>query len=951
MGSTSFTTDSALILVVDDDRLMRQQVRRVMEQAGYQIVEAQNGEQAIAAYIQFRPSLVLLDAVMPVMDGFICCRHLRSLSDGDRVPILIVTRLDDAESLELAFDAGATDFITKPINETVLRQRVRHLLQASQAMAELRATTDAAQASRQQVTNILESISDGFFALDNEWRFTYINQHAQVFLQKTQSELLGKSVWDEFPEAVGSVFYQEYHKARAQQIAVTFEEFYPPLDTWFAVNAYPAKDGISVYFQNITERKRLEEIARTREQELSDFLENASVGIHWVGADGIIIWANQAELDLLGYTREEYIGQHIAKFHADREAIDEILQRLNAGETLCDYGARLLCKDGSTRDVLISSNVFWKERQFIHTRCFTRDITDRKRMEIQLQQTMQLQQAILNSASYTIISTTVDGTILTFNAAAEKLLGYSASEVVGKTTPAIIHDWEEVVTQARELTQELGVSIEPGFEVFVAKARRGKPTEREWTYIRKDGSRFPVLLSISAMHDPSGKITGFLGIASDITERKQAEAELQRQNSRSQIFAEITLKIRQSLQLESILQTTVNEIQKFLRADRVVIFRLYSNGSGDVVREAVVTGYPAICGQHIYDPCFGEEYIQKYQQGRISAIHDVEQAEMHACHKELLQQFGVRANLVVPVFLKRELWGLLIAHQCNSPRIWSSFETELLRQLSDQIGIALAQAQMLAEETRYSRELARSNAELQQFASVASHDLQEPLRKIQAFGNRLKASCGDALNEQGRDSLERMQNAAGRMQTLIDDLLMLSRVTTRAQPFVTVDLNRVVNEVLSDLEVRIQQTGGKVEVSTLPKIDADPVQMQQLLQNLLSNALKFHKQETPPVVKLSSQLFDSQQQPVMDGAIATSCQIVVEDNGIGFEQKYLDRIFNVFQRLHSRSQYEGTGIGLAICRKIVERHQGSITAQSSLEQGAKFTVTLPIKQLVGDKPE
>ncbi|MBD2306069.1 response regulator [Chroococcidiopsis sp. FACHB-1243] len=801
--------DATTILVVDDDKLMRQHMRRVMEQAGYQVVEAQNGEQAIAAYTQFRPSLVLLDAVMPVMDGFACCRHLRSFPNGDSVPILIVTRLDDAESLQLAFDAGATDFITKPINDIVLRQRVRHLLQASRTMAELRASTDAAQASRQQVTNILESISDGFFALDNEWRFTYINQHAQVFLQKTRSELIGKNIWDEFPEAVGSTFDQEYRQVRAQQIAVAFEEFYPPLNTWFAVHAYPSQDGISVYFQNINERKRLEAIARTRERELADFLENASVGIHWVGADGIVVWANQAELNLLGYTREEYIGQHIAKFHADREVIDDILQRLNAGETLCDYEARLLCKDGSIRDVSIGSNVFWKDKQFIHTRCFTRDITDRKR----------------------------------------------------------------------------------------------------------------------------------------------AEAELQRQNLRSQLFAEITLKIRQSLQLESILQTTVNEIQKFLRADRVIIFRLWLDGSGNVVREAVVNDHPAIFGQHIYDPCFREEYIQKYRQGRISAIHDIEQAEIHACHKELLQQYGVKANLVVPIFLKRELWGLLIAHQCSSPRVWSSFETELLRQLSDQIGIALAQAQMLAEETRYAQELARSNAELQQFASVASHDLQEPLRKIQAFGNRLKASCGDVLNEQGLDSLERMQNAAGRMQTLIDDLLMLSRVTTKAQPFVTVDLNRVVKEVLSDLEVRIQQTGGKVEVSSLPKIDADPVQMQQLLQNLLSNALKFHKQDTPPVVKLFSQLFDSQHQPVTDGAIATSCQIMVEDNGIGFEQKYLDRIFNVFQRLHSRSQYEGTGIGLAICRKIVERHQGSITAQSSPGQGAKFTIALPMKQLVGDNSE
>jgi signal transduction histidine kinase len=189
------------------------------------------------------------------------------------------------------------------------------------------------------------------------------------------------------------------------------------------------------------------------------------------------------------------------------------------------------------------------------------------------------------------------------------------------------------------------------------------------------------------------------------------------------------------------------------------------------------------------------------------------------------------------------------------------------------------------------------------------------------------------------------------MQTLIDALLMLSHVTTKAQPFVTVNLNRAVKEVLSDLEVRLQQTGGKVEVSTLPTLEADPVQMQQLLQNLLSNGLKFHKHDAFPVVKLSSQLFDAQQQPTTDAAIATSCQIVVEDNGIGFEEKYVDRIFNVFQRLHSRSQYEGTGIGLAICRKIVERHRGSITARSTPGQGATFTVTLPIAQPKGDNSE
>jgi signal transduction histidine kinase len=175
---------------------------------------------------------------------------------------------------------------------------------------------------------------------------------------------------------------------------------------------------------------------------------------------------------------------------------------------------------------------------------------------------------------------------------------------------------------------------------------------------------------------------------------------------------------------------------------------------------------------------------------------------------------------------------------------------------------------------------------------------------------------------------------------LIEDLLTLSRVTTRGQPFVWVNLTVIVQEVLSDLEVRIQQTGGRVQIGELPTIQADPLQMRQLLQNLILNALKFHRPQVPPIVKIYSEFLSNQSEKI--SVVSELCQIIVEDNGIGFEEKYLDRIFNVFQRLHSRHEYEGTGIGLAICRKITERHHGNITAQSKLEQGARFIVTLPI---------
>jgi PAS domain S-box-containing protein len=239
----------------------------------------------------------------------------------------------------------------------------------------------------------------------------------------------------------------------------------------------------------------------------------------------------------------------------------------------------------------------------------------------------------------------------------------------------------------------------------------------------------------------------------------------------------------------------------------------------------------------------------------------------------------------------------------------------------------------------YATQLEQSNRELQDFAFVASHDLQEPLRKIQAFGERLKERLHENLDDESDDYLVRMLNASQRMRNMINDLLSLSRVTTRGQPFERVDLNQVAQEVLSDLELRIERTGGKVDVDALPVIEADPVQMQQLFQNLIVNALKFHQPASPPRVRLFSQCLPETRQ----------VQVFVEDNGIGFEEQYLDRIFQPFQRLHGRAEYEGSGIGLAVCRKITERHGGTITARSAVGQGSTFIVTLPEYRPSGGK--
>jgi light-regulated signal transduction histidine kinase (bacteriophytochrome) len=233
---------------------------------------------------------------------------------------------------------------------------------------------------------------------------------------------------------------------------------------------------------------------------------------------------------------------------------------------------------------------------------------------------------------------------------------------------------------------------------------------------------------------------------------------------------------------------------------------------------------------------------------------------------------------------------------------------------------------------RLNTELERANRELQDFAFVASHDLQEPLRKIQAFGDRLASRLGSNLDDESRDYLIRMGNASQRMRLMINDLLALSRITTRGQPFEYVTLDEVVSEVISDLELRIESTGGQVEVGYLPSLQADPVQMHQLFQNLIVNALKFHKPDTNPEVHVFGECNTEQQKAI----------IYVKDNGIGFDEQYLDRIFQPFQRLNGMGQYEGSGIGLAVCRKIVERHNGTITAHSQPGEGSTFIITLPM---------
>ena len=269
-------------------------------------------------------------------------------------------------------------------------------------------------------------------------------------------------------------------------------------------------------FRDITERRQAEAALLRSERDLADFFNNAVVGLHWVGSDGIILRANQADMDLVGYSQDEYLGRHISEFHADRAVIDDILRRLNAGEQLRDFPARLRCKDGSIKEVLIDSSVLWEDGKFIHTRCFTRDVTERNRDEMASRRLA----AIVESSDDAIIAKNLDGIVTSWNQGAERIFGYTADEMVGRPISLLIP--EERSAEETDILERL---------------RRGERIEHyETVRLTKDGRRIDISLSIAPLRDAKGIVFGASKIAHDITARKRADNALRESERRFSSF-------------------------------------------------------------------------------------------------------------------------------------------------------------------------------------------------------------------------------------------------------------------------------------------------------------------------------------------------------------------------------------------------------------------------------
>ncbi|MGO9533061.1 MAG: PocR ligand-binding domain-containing protein [Syntrophobacteraceae bacterium] len=405
--------------------------------------------------------------------------------------------------------------------------------------------------------------------------------------------------------------------------------------------------------------------------------------------------------------------------------------------------------------------------------------------------------------------------------------------------------------------------------------------------------------------DDQGVLRGGFGTVQDITESKQAEEELLRAKQEwEQTFDSVP-------DLIAVLDTQY----RIVRVNREMAKRLGRTP------EQVVGLY---CYKSIHDSASPPYFCPHTQTLRDGKEHVAE------IHEERLG-----GNFLVSTTPLRDEHGQMIGtvHVARDITERKMMEEEL-RKSRDELEMRVQER--TSELNSYMAKLEQSNQALQDFAYIAAHDLKEPLRKVISFGKILRQTSGESLGQSGNDYLNRMIYATERMQSLLAGLLDYSQVATASEPFKDVDLSDLIGEVLSDLEVRIVKTGAEVHLGTLPVVSADPTQMRQLFQNLIGNALKFHKPDEKPLVHVRSVSHTD-----------SGRQIIVEDNGIGFEEQYLEKIFAPFQKVHGRREFEGTGLGLAICKKIVERHGWSITATSTPGHGAIFIVSFPIDQKAG----
>lgn len=552
------------------------------------------------------------------------------------------------------------------------------------------------------------------------------------------------------------------------------------------------------------------------------------------------------------------------------------------------YEARVILPDRSVRWIRTRGTVvFDQDKQPLRMLGTLMDVTS---IRLASEQSSKLA-AIVESSDDAIVSKQLDGTITSWNRGAERLFGYKPEEIVSQPITRLIPP------------DRLGE--EPA---IIGRLMRGERVEHiETKRVTKDGRLIDVSLTISPIRDQFGRIIGASKIARDISVQKRAEREMEESR----------------LRLETIIEAS-------------------ALGTWEL---DLVSGKPRYSGRYLEILGFKRDETPTHAE-LLTRLHPDDFPIRDKAFKQAMQtgKLFYSARLIWPDKSIRWMEGRGNVFFDSTGKAVKM--TGTVRDITEEKAFSQALETMVDQRTRelqqVNTELEKMNQELASFAYVSSHDLQEPLRKIQAFASRILEKEHQNLSAAGQDYFSRMQEAARRMQLLIQDLLAYSRTNTKEKELVLTNLNVLVAGVMDDLEQQIQETGSTINMGDLPELEVIPFQFRQLFTNLIANSLKFRRTDVPLVIDIRSEKVKGSEIGQDSAADDYYYRVTVEDNGIGFDNTYHERIFDVFQRLHTKQEYEGTGIGLAICKKIVENHRGFITATGEPGAGAKFMIYLPV---------
>lgn len=745
---------------------------------------------------------------------------------------------------------------------------------------------------RPDAAEILDGIvalsSDAVISLDEAQRITLFNRAAEEIFGYPAAEVLGQPL-----DVLIPARFAERHRAEhvpafavshesARRMGERREVFGRRRDgeefpAEVAISRVAAAGGVrfTAILRDVTERRAREAALRASEQRYRALVESAHDGVFVCDAQNRFVLVNAAFETICGRSSAELLGRSVADVVAPDDLAATPLRRAEVERVgLLETERWLLRPDGTRVRVEVGAVLLANGE----VQCAVRDVTARRRVEDDLRERERRFHGIFDSAFQFVGLLAPDGTVVEANRTALEFAGVGAEAVVGR--PFWETPWWRHSEAERLRLQEA-----------VAAAADGAFVRYETEHVGADGRSINIDFSLKPIRDADGRVVLLIPEGRDVTEAKRTAARLRESE---ELF-------RKAFEHSGIGMALVGLDGRWLRVNR------------------------ALCQIVGYEP---EELLALSFQ---DITHPDDVGADLALAEELVA--GTRESYQLEKrYVHRD--GHLVWIRLNGSLVRD--ESGAARFFIAQIEDVTARQESEAALRRRTAELARSNEELEQFAYVASHDLQEPLRAVASFTSLLAERYGDRLDERAHTWIHYAVDGARQMQVLISDLLALSRVGSRARPFAPTRLDVVVAEVLRSLAPAIEQAGGEITVAPLPIVEGDASQLAQLFQNLLANAVKFHRADTAPRVHVSVAGTDEE------------WIFSVRDNGIGVEPRFAERIFVIFKRLHTREEYPGTGIGLAICKKIVERHGGRIWIEPAEGGGADVRFSLPRARMVSE---